>query len=129
MLATRSPSHGTESLFGEIPHLFRKGQQGLPADRQGDLAATAIEQGDPELLLQYFDLLRDRRLSQKQLLRGTAEIEMAGHCAKDAYAMIFDHVSRHPDGRHPSPNAATVSCTKFDRSKHHLYAPAELYRK
>jgi len=57
-----------------------------PRPGQGDTLAIAIEEPCAELLLEAFDLHRERRLRNMQSLRGTAEVELLGHDREGPHA-------------------------------------------
>jgi hypothetical protein len=55
-------------------------EQGASGVRQRNLALRAVEQPNPELLLELANLLGDRGLSDVQPLRGPAEMQFLGDC-------------------------------------------------
>jgi hypothetical protein len=57
-------------------HAPRRLEQGDARVREGDAALAAVEEPDPELLLELADLLAHRRLDDVQTLRGLAEVKL-----------------------------------------------------
>ena len=57
-------------------------QQNPSLRGQRHVAPGAIEDADPEIVLQRLDLKRDRRLRQKKLFRRFAKAEVLGNGSK-----------------------------------------------
>ena len=63
---------------GVVEELLRERQELRPGPGQRDGLARPLEEVDAELRLERLDLLADGRLGDVDLLRGTAEMELAG---------------------------------------------------
>jgi len=83
--------YGGDCLFTEAFHAVRKRQKCLPALREGDTSTTTVKEGNPELFLKRFDLLRHRRLREEQLLRGTAEVEVVRNGTEHTNPEVLEH--------------------------------------
>ena len=57
-------------------HAPRRLEQGDARVREGDAALAAVEEPDPELLLELADLLAHRRLGEVQKFRRLAEVKL-----------------------------------------------------
>ena len=55
-----------------------------------DTVAGTVEEPGTEIIFECFDLQRNRRLREKQVLRCFAEAEMLGNCTKDLQPKIFE---------------------------------------
>jgi hypothetical protein len=82
----RDPALGVDTL--------RMGQQGLPVTRQGDASRQALEKLDAKFGLEALDALGQRRLRQRQRMRGAAqaafpddgeELAQQGRLAQDCH--------------------------------------------
>jgi hypothetical protein len=62
--------------LGVAQHAPRLLEEGAAGTREGDAALAAIEELDPELLLELADLLAHRRLGDVQTLRCLAKVQL-----------------------------------------------------
>src|SRR6266571_4395676 len=81
-VAALDAAHLLERQRRLVEHIERTSRVSVE-DRAGlgelDALAQAVEKGQAERLLQLFDLVRNRRLTQSQLLRRLAETAQVGH--------------------------------------------------
>ena len=58
-------------------HAMHRASQRFAGDSEGELAMTALEQRDADLLFERFDLSRQRRLSEEKLFRRARKAQVA----------------------------------------------------
>ncbi len=96
-------------LVRQRQHLIGPMQQKAPRLRQLQMPFAADEQLYPQVLLQRFDLVGERRLAHVQLLRRPCEIQLLCHDGKifqrtEIHALFPFHVSEFSPRTYPNPH-------------------------